>query len=281
VSSPLGYLQEMWSYPFMVNAFRGGTVIALVAAAVGWFVVLRRESFAAHTLAIVGFPGAAAAGLLGVGPVLGYFAACLTASIVLGAAGRPGHASARLSAVLVGVVQAMALGAGYLFTTLSHQHVTGLTSLLFGSFLGITEAHVVALALVGAGVLLVLVVLGRPLFFASVDPTLARARHVPMRLLSLAFLVTVGATTAAATQLTGALLVFALLVMPAATVQLLTARPWWGLVATATLSLGITWLALSVAFSSPYPVGFFLTSFAFAAYLLARLAVAIRPRGAR
>jgi zinc/manganese transport system permease protein len=115
-------------------------------------------------------------------------------------------------------------------------------------------------------VLLALAVVGRPLLFASVDPAVAAARGVPVRLLSTVFLVVLGAATAATSQITGALLVFALLVMPAATAQNLTARPARGLAVSVLIALGVTWTSLTVAYYSPYPIGFWVTTFAFAAY---------------
>ncbi|MFC1433933.1 metal ABC transporter permease [Streptacidiphilus sp. N1-3] len=275
--------QVMWSYPFMVNAFRAGAVVAVVAGAVGWFMVLRRQTFAGHSLSIVAFPGAAFATLVGVSLSLGYFGFCIAAALVIAALRRGGRGAGRngngdggaqqvggaQESAAIGIVQAFLLACGYLFTALYKGLMQGPQALLFGSFLGITTAQVTTLAVVGAVALAGLAVIGRPLLFASVDPQVAAGRGVPVRLLSTLFLVLLGAATAEAAQITGALLVFALMVLPAATAQQLTARPGLSLALSVLIGFAVTWLGLVAAFYWPYPLGFFVTSFAFAAFLAA------------
>ncbi len=263
-------LHELFAYHFMVTALAAGTVVAVLAAAVGWVMVLRRQSFAGHTLAVVGFPGAAGATLVGLPIAVGYFGACVAAALVIAAVprGRAGSSRGAESAV-TGAVQAFALAAGVLFVNLYNGFLNGVDALLFGSFLGITDSQVWALTAVAVGALALLVLLGRPLLFASVDPDVARARGVPVRALSLAFVVLLGVAVAAASEITGSLLVFALLVMPAAAAQQVTARPGLGLVLSVALGLLVTWSGLAVAYFSIYPSGFYLTSFGFAVYLVA------------
>src|SRR4029077_19895014 len=118
----------------------------------------------------------------------------------------------------------------------------------------------------------VLICIGRPLFFASVDVEVAAARGVPVRAPAVAFLVLLGLAVAEAAQITGTLLVFALLVAPAATAQQLTARPALGLALSVAFALLVIWLGLTVAYFTVYPIGFFVTSLGFAAYLVARAA---------
>jgi zinc/manganese transport system permease protein len=257
------------AFHFMLNALRAGTVVAVVAAVVGWFMVLRRETFAGHTLAVVGFPGAAGAIWLGISAVAGYFGFCVAAALVLGAI-VPGHRHGfDDESAAIGTLQAFALAFGFLFATLYGGLVNGFSALLFGSFLGVTDAQVVTLLAVAAAVLVVLALVARPLLFASIDPDVASARGVPVRLLSFTFLVTLGVAVAAASQITGSLLVFALLVVPAATAQTLTARPVLGLGIAVAVGLLVTWLGLGIGFYSSYPLGFWITTIAFAAYLLA------------
>ncbi|QHC21450.1 metal ABC transporter permease [Streptomyces sp. GS7] len=263
----IGDFQQMWSFPFMVNAFRAGAVVAVVSALVGWFVVLRRQTFAAHTVSAVAFPGAAGAVLLGVSAVYGYFALCVAAALVIAALRGSGDHE---ESALTGTVQAFLLACGFLFIALYKGLLEGPQTILFGTFLGITSTQVTVLAGVGIGVLAVLALIGRPLLFASVDPQVAAGRGVPVRALSVAFLVLLGAATAEASQITGTLLVFALMVIPAATAQTLTARPGPSLALAVLLALAATWLGLTAAYYSPYPLGFFVTSFAFAGYVIAR-----------
>ncbi len=260
-------LRDMWSLPFMVNAFRAGTIVAVVAALVGWFMVLRRQSFAGHTLAVVGFPGAAAAAWLGLSAMAGYLGLCLTAALVIAAGPERGRGERQESAV-IGTVQAFALAAGNLFLALSAGFLGGVNALLFGSFLGITAGQVRTLAVVGGLVLAVLLVIGRPLLFASIDVDVARAHGVPVRALGIAFLLLLGATAAEVSQITGALLVFALLVLPPATARMITVSPVRGMLVAVVLALLTVWVALFVAYYSPYPIGFWLTTIAFGGYLL-------------
>ncbi|WP_042405748.1 metal ABC transporter permease [Streptacidiphilus carbonis] len=279
--NPVTDFQQMWAYPFMVNAFRAGAVVAVVAAAVGWFTVLRRQTFAAHTLSAVAFPGASFATLVGIGAGFGYFGFCVAAALVLAVLRRDGRPGGVEESAATGVVQAFLLACGYLFVALYKGLLTGPESLLFGSFLGITGGQVAVLAVVGTGVLAVLAAVGRPLLFASVDPEVAAGRGVPVRLLSALFLVLLGAATAEAAQITGALLVFALMVLPAATAQQFTSRPAPSLLLSVLIGLAATWLGLTAAFYWPYPLGFFVTSFAFAALLAARAVQALREASAR
>jgi zinc/manganese transport system permease protein len=263
-------LAEPLSYRFMVSALEAGTIVAVVTGLVGWFMVLRRQSFAGHALAVVGFPGAAGATLLGIGVAWGYFAFCIAAALaiaLLPAAGGNGRGE---ESAVTGTVQAFALACGFLFVSLYHGFLNGVNGLLFGSFLGITPDQVRALLVIGVVTLAVLAMIGRPLLFASVDEQVATARGVPVRALSVVFLLLLGAAVAEASQITGTLLVFALLVAPAATAQQLTARPGLGLVLSPLIGLAVTWLGLGIAYWWPYPIGFVITTLAFAAYLAAR-----------
>jgi zinc/manganese transport system permease protein len=271
-------IRDMWSYLAIVNAFRAGTIVAVLAAVIGWFMVLRRQSFAGHTLAVVGFPGAAAAVWLGVGLTYGYFAFGVLAALGIAALPqRSGRGYLEESAV-VGTVQAFALATGMLFVALYKGFLNGTNALLFGSFLGITSGQTGTLAIVAVVALAVLATIGRPLLFASVDTDVALAHGVPVRLLGTVFLVLLGVTTASVSQITGSLLVFALLILPPATAQLVTAAPLRGLALSVALGLVTVWVALFVAYYSPYPIGFWLTSIAFALYVLSWAATAVRSR---
>lgn len=274
-------LQGLFAFHFMVNAFRAGTIVAVAAAVIGWFMVIRHETFVGHSLALVGFPGAASATLLGLSATLGLFSFCIVAALAIALLprGGGGRGFSEESAV-VGTVQALALALGFLFVSLYHGLLIGVNALLFGSFLGVTDAQVLTLLLFGLAALGVLLAIGRPLLFASIDADVAAANGVPVRLLSLLFLVLLGVAAAEASQITGTLLVFALLVVPPATAQQLTPHPLKSVALAAALGLGITWAGLAAAYYSPYPVGFFITSFAFAAYLLVRLARWLADRNA-
>lgn len=275
--NPVTDITQMWQLDSMVNAYRAGTIVAVLAAVVGWFMVLRRQTFPGHTVAVAGFPGAAAAVYLGVSASWGYFGFCVGAAAVIaalahgGKGGKRGTGGMAEESALTGIVQAFTLACGMLFVGLYNGFLNGVNSLLFGSFLGVTPGRIAVLAAVAVVVLLVMALIGRPLLFASVDPDVATARGVPSRALAVLFLVLLGATTAEVSQITGSLLVFALLVMPAATAQQLTARPARSLLLSVAFALAITWFGLGAAYFSPYPIGFWITTSAFACHLLANL----------
>jgi zinc/manganese transport system permease protein len=262
----------MFAYPFMVNALEAGTIVALIAAVAGWFMVVRRQAFAGHTLAVMSFPGASAAALAGIPLAAGYFASSAAAAVAIaaGSRGRDGRDPVQESAV-IGTVQVAGLALGFLFLSLYGGILESLETMLFGSFLGITHDQVLGLLAVAAATLLFFAIAGRPLLYASVDPLAARARGVPVRLLEPAFLVVLGLAVAATAQITGVLLVFALLVAPAAAAQELTPRVWLGLTLTAAIALALTWIALTLAYYTDYPVGFYVTSLGFAAWVAASL----------
>ncbi len=268
--------RQLLAFHFMLNALRAGTIVAVVAGAIGYFMVLRRQAFAGHTLAVVGFPGAAGATYLGLAHAVRLLRVLRRR--------RAGHRRAARrrprgwrqrsrrgggESAAVGTVQAFALACGFLFVSLYHGFLTGLNSLLFGTIIGVTDDQVLTLLVAGVLCLAVLALLGRPLLFASIDPDVARARGLPVRLLGAAFLVLLGVAAAGTSQVTGSLLVFALLVAPAATAARLTARPGVGLALSVGFAVLVTWVGEGVAFFSPYPIGFWVTTFAFGLFVLA------------
>ena len=246
----LADLQQLLEFHFMQNALLTGTVVAVLGGAVGYFVVLRGQSFAAHTLSQVGFPGAAAGALLHASPLLGLLAFCTASGLGIGLLGRGLDAGRRSESAAVGTILAFSLGLGLLFFRLYAGAAQGVYSLLFGTILGITDRDVAVTALVAVVALAALAVIARPLLFGSVDPDVA-------------------------------LLIFALLVAPGAAAQQLSTRPWLGLSLSVGLAVLFTWAGLAVAYFTIYPVGFFITTFAFGTYLALRLArAAVRARAA-
>jgi zinc/manganese transport system permease protein len=255
----------------MRHALAAGTIVAVLAGITGWFMVVRRQSFAGHTLALVGFPGAAGATLLGIGAAYGYFAGAILAAVAIALLPGNGHRRRGEESAVIGTVQAFVLACGLLFVSLYPGYLSGVNALLFGSFLGISLGQVFGLLAAAVVVLALLAVIGRPLLFASLHTEAAAARGVPVRAVDVGFVLLLGVSVAAVSQITGSLLVFALMVMPAATAQHLTARPWSGMLLASLIGLVVVWLSLTVAFYTPYPVGFFVTTFGFGFYLLGRL----------
>ncbi|HYM46237.1 MAG TPA: metal ABC transporter permease [Solirubrobacteraceae bacterium] len=277
-------VHELLEYQFMVNALQAGTIVAVMAGVVGWYMVLRRQSFAGHTIAVMAFPGASGAALAGLPGVLGYYLACGIAALTIGRAGGSSARGRGAESAAIGVVQVAGLAAGFLFLSLYSGVLEQLETLLFGTFLGIDRDQVLTLLAVAVVVLGALAIVGRPLLLASLDPELARARGIPVRALDVGFLLLLGLAVAATSQITGALLVFALLVAPPAAAQALTPRPGLSLALSVAFALLVTWVGLGISYFSIYPLGFFVTSLAFGLYVLCRLAhhaAARRARGGR
>jgi len=275
-------VEQLLAYRFMVNALEAASVVAVMAAVVGWFMVLRRETFAGHTLSMMSFPGAAAAALAGLPLAAGYFAFCGAGAVMIAGAAQGGGAArqAERSAV-IGAVGAGSLALGYLLLSLYGGVLESLESLLFGSILGVTSGEVEMLALVAVAVLAFLAVAGRPLFFASVDGPLARASRVPVRALSVAFLLVLGLAVAATVQITGVLLVFALLVAPAGIARELTSRIGVSLLLSVVVGLLIAWVGLGLSYFTNYSPGFFATTAAMVLFTLARAARSLPERRGR
>lgn len=272
-------IQQLLSFHFMVNALWAGTISAVLAGVVGWFMVLRRQTFAGHTLSVVAFPGAAAATWLGISVLWGYFGFCFAAAVAIGL-GSPRSRTSGSSgeSALIGVVQAFALACGFLFVVLYHGFLDETQSLLFGTFLGVTDAQVFVLAGVACGVLVVVCLLGRRLLFSSVDPVLADAQGIGPRWTGLLFVVILGLTVAEVSQITGALLVFALLVMPSAAAQQLSARPGAGVAVSVGLALIVAWVGLGISYFSTFPTGFWVTTVGMVVYISSLATRALRGR---
>ncbi|MBV9281453.1 MAG: metal ABC transporter permease, partial [Chloroflexi bacterium] len=259
--NPLTDLQILFQYHFMHNAFLAGTVVAVVAGMVGYYMVLRGQAFAGHALAHVGFAGATGSLLLGLSPIAGLLAAGVAAAMGIGALEeRRGTAIAGDGVAIAGVFT-FGLGLGLLFLQLYSGQAENAYAILFGQVLGISDGDVAAIAATALVTLAALGAVARPLLFASLDPEAARARGVPVRALSIGFLVLLAFAVAQAVQVVGTLLIFALLVTPAATAQQLTARPGMAVGLSALLALLFTWAGLVAAYFGPYSVvGFYVTT---------------------
>jgi zinc/manganese transport system permease protein len=264
-------LRELFAFPFMVHALEAGTIVAVFAATVGWYMVLRRQSFAGHTLSLMAFPGATGAALIGLPVSLGYYLACSAAAIAMGQTTRASTRGFGSETAVIGTVQTVGLAAGYLFLSLNSAILSGTETLLFGTFLGVTQGQVLTLLIIAVVALALLALGARPLLFSSVDRELARASGIPVAALDVLFLLLLALAVAATSQITGVLLVFAILVAPPAAAQQLTSRPLAGLLLGIVFALLVVWLGLCAAYFSPWPVGFYTTSFAFAVYVIARL----------
>lgn len=269
-------MADLFQYAFMRNAFVAGTLAAALAGVIGYFVVLRGEAFAGHTLSLAAFPGAAGAVLLGLPQLLGVALLCSLSSIGIAAVGGGAASGRPTESASVGTIQAFALALGLLFASLYRGLLNGVDGILFGSFLGITEAQVWGVAAIASAGLGALAIAGRPLLFLSIDPVGAAAAGVPVRTVSIGFLLLLGLSAAAVVLISGALLMFTLLVVPAAAAREIAARPSRAILLGVALGLLMVWASLTLAYFTDYPVGFFLTSIGFGLYLAARAGRRIR-----
>jgi zinc/manganese transport system permease protein len=270
--NPYTDLQLLFQYHFMHNAFLAGSIVAVVAGAVGYYMVLRAQAFAGHALAHVGFAGAAGALLFGLSPVIGLLVAGVGAALGMGVLGERSGPGEVGDGVAITAVFTFALGLGLLFLNLYSGQAENAYSILFGAVLGIADSDVELIAVTGIVALVALGAVARPLLFASLDPQIAIARGVPVRALSTAFLVLLALAVAEAVQVVGVLLIFALLVTPAAAAQRIVSRPAAGIVLSVALAVLFTWLGIAVAYFAPYSViGFYVTTIAFVSYVIVRL----------
>jgi zinc/manganese transport system permease protein len=265
---------DLFRYEFMVHAFEAGTIIAIVAGAIGYFVVLRGSAFAAHALSHIGFAGATGAVVLSLNPIVGLLAFTLGAGVAIGALGN----RLRGRDVTIGIVLAWTLGLGVLFISLYRGYATEAYAILFGEILGISANDVIVTLIAGVVTIVALIAVYRPLLFSSVDEDLAAAKGVPVTALSIAFMAILAVAVTEAVQVVGVLLIFALVVTPAAIAVRFTSRPAIAIATGIVLALAFTWSGLTIAFYSPHPVSFFITTIAFATYLAVRIA---QPLGTR
>lgn len=264
-------VQQMLAIDFMRNAFLAGSLIAVTSGLVGYYILLRRLIFASDALSHVGFAGAMAAAYIGINPFVGLFGGSILVGIGMGQLGKT---SARSRDVATGTVLAWILGLGALFLGLYLEHPASTNiaigvGILFGSIFGVDTSTAWIIAGVGVATSAALLAMTRPLLFASIDPEVARARGLPVRLLDALFLILVAVTVAEAVPAVGALLVFALLITPAASIQQFVARPLLGLMLSAVLALAITWVGLTMSFYLSYPVSFDISALGFVVYLIA------------
>jgi zinc/manganese transport system permease protein len=242
----------MLAQEFMRNALLAGTFVGLACGLVGWFVVLRAQVFAGDALSHVAFAGALGAALLGVDIRAGLFAATILGGIAMGALGD----RTRADDVAIGSFFAWTLGLGVLFLSIftrqsSAGNGTAGVRVLFGSIFGLDASAVRIAVVLGAAAAVGLLAIARPLLYASLDPSVAAAQGVPVRLLGFGFLALVGLVAGEASQAVGALLLLGLLAAPAGAAHRLTARPWLGLVLSSAFAIGSVWFGLVLAYVVP------------------------------
>ena len=269
--------REIWQYAFMRQAYEAGTIVAVLAGIIGYFVVLRRTAFAAHALGHVGFSGAAAAVVFSVNPVYGLLVFTMAGGGGMALLGR----KAATRDIEIGTVLAFMMGLGLIFLSLYKGYATQAYSILFGDIEGVTVSGVY-LTLEGAiVVLVVLAMIYRPLLFSSLDEDVAEAKGLPLLALNVVFMLLLAVAISFAVQVVGVLLVFALTVTPAATAVRITKRPLYAIPASVAIALVAIWAGLFIAWWPPYsqyPPSFFIVTISFGAYMLVRVGSSLADR---
>ena len=264
----------------MEHALLAGTAIGAACGLVGYFVVLRSQVFSADALSHVAFAGALAALAAGVDPRIGLFGGTIVVAVAIGTLGHRG----RPDDVVIGTVFTWILGLGVLFLSIytsAHGADNGAANVnvLFGSIFGLSGSQAALAAIVGVALCVGLLIVARPLLFASVDEAVAAARGLPVRVLGIVFLALVGVCAAEATQAVGALLLVGLIAAPAGAAHRLTGRPWIGLALSAAIAVGSVWVGLIVSYGfGSIPASFSImavATFAFAATFVPRRRVRV------
>lgn len=257
-------MRTMLEYDFMRNAFAAAGAAAMVSSLVGYFLVLRGQTFAGHALGHIGFAGATGAIVLGVAPLWGLVGFTIAAGIAMG------MMAERISGrdVAIGVVLALALGFGLLFLHYYTAFATQATALLFGNVLAVEPSMIATLIGLGVVTLAALAAIMRPLIFASLQPELAEAKGVPVRFVSTAFLAIVALAVSESAQIVGVLLVFSLMVGPPAAAQRLVTGLWSGMALAAGLAVAEAWSGIATAYYTDWPVSFCIATLSALVYFL-------------
>ncbi len=251
---------------FMLSAWIVATMVATVAGFVGFFVVIRRSSFAAHTLPMAAFPGAAAATLLGVNELLG-----LVVFAGLGVVGISQLGRRDRHEVATGLCLVTLLALGTLLLSMTREYSQGVYALLFGEVLGISTNQILPVAVMSVMALGTTSLFFRPLLLDSISPEIATAGGVSSRLMQLQFLTVLALCTAMVLPVVGALLVFSLMVGPASAARSLTDQPLLAALLSAGISVVIVWIAIALAYLSNWPMGFFVGALGVVCYLSGRM----------
>jgi zinc/manganese transport system permease protein len=257
---------DLFAYEFMRNAFIAGTLAAVLAGAVGYFVALRNLAFAGHALTHVGFAGAAGAGLLGLTPMGGQLIVTLLAAMGMGVLGD----RVTRDNLSIGIILSFSLGLGSLFLYFYGNYAGQVTAILFGDLLGVSHQALTIMFILTPLSLLVLGIMARPLLFTSLDPELAEAKGVNLSGIGIAFLSMMAIAVTLASQVVGVLLVFTLLIGPAAIATQWTKTFWSGMTVSIILAVLIVWVSIILSYVTDWPVSFWISTLVLVLYMIRR-----------
>jgi zinc/manganese transport system permease protein len=251
---------------FMTNAWEVGTIVAIVAGVVGFFVVLRGSAFPAHAIPNGAFAGAAGANLIGINPLVGLGVFSLLAALGIGSLSRRGRAD-----VVTALVLFMMLALGAAFLSQSTEYEPQIFSLLFGEILGVSSSKILPVVVLGLVSVVAVGVLYRRLMLNSIAPEIATARGIQPHRTDMAFLVVLACATTMTVPVVGALLIFTLMIGPPAAARCFTDRPGVAIAGSVVIALLTVWAALASSYEVNWPVGFFVGAFSAVWYGIGRI----------
>lgn len=257
-------ITELFAYDFMQHAFIAGTIAAILAGIVGYFVIIRHLAFAGHALSHIGFAGATGAALVSLSPITGQLGLTTLAAIGMGIMGE----RINKSDVAIGIILAFSLGLGTLFLHFYTSYAGQATAILFGDLLGVSVRAIILMSILSVLSLLFLGIIARPLLFASLEPELAEAKGVSLLWMSMSIFVITAVAVTITSQVVGILLVFTLLIGPAAIAQQWSQQFWNGVWLSVLIAVLTVWLGIIFAYFSDWPISFWISAIIFVVYLL-------------
>lgn len=264
----LNSLLTIFSYDFMQHAFIAGTLAAILAGAVGYFVMLRQLAFAAHALGHVGFAGASGALLISLSPMLGQFLLTLLAAIAMGILGE----KLNKSDMAIGIILSFCLGLGSLFLYFYNGYAGGATIILFGNLLGVSAQDLTWMFVLMFACLFFLACIAKRLLFASLESELAEAKGISLFWMSMIFIVMMAVAVTLTSQVVGVILIFTLLIGPAAIAVQWTRAFWSGIMLSMVLAVLIVWAGIGLAYLTDWPISFWISAIVFCLYSFTKLA---------
>lgn len=251
-----------------------GAILGLLGGLVGTFVVMRDLAFAVHGISEISFAGAALFLLIGADVVTGSLVGSVVTALVLAFLG----VRARGRNSIIGVLMPFGLGLGILFISLYQGRSSNKFGLLTGQIVSVDSQQLTVLSIVAAVVIVALVIMWRPLTFASADPEIAVARGVPVRGLTIAFMLVLGVSVALSIQVVGTLLVLALLITPAAAATLVTSSPRMVVLLSVIFAIGSTVGGILLALGGGIPISPYVTTISFTIWLVCKIIASVRSR---
>jgi zinc/manganese transport system permease protein len=262
-------LLTIFSYEFMQHALIAGTIAAILAGIVGYYVLIRQLAFAAHALGHIGFAGASGALLLSLTPMLGQFILTIFAALTMGLLGE----KISKSDMAIGIILCFCLGLGSLFLYFYNGYAGGATIILFGNLLGVSKQDLYWMLFLMVASLFFLGLISKRLLFSSLEPELAEAKGISLFWMNMLFILIMAVAVTLTSQVVGIILVFTLLIGPAAISIQWTRRFWAGITTSVLLAVLIVWTGIYLSFVSDWPISFWISTIVFIFYSFTKLAV--------